>query len=288
MYIGGVKPTNKQQNKPNSYEDFNDKYKLAPFQLNMMELKTIYSSNIPVDCYILKNRLESEGLDCFIFDDHMVWIHPFMAVAIGGVKLKVPLDQVEVAERIIDLVSIGKLTDEAGEYEINSIFENEVCRQNEILTIKSQIRNDHSLLDSPGELKTRWLNEEEIGRLVAEERNFLAFSTIKSDFTWDQFWAHLFDFDSSIFRYLRIRPVEFFLDKELVDNYNATVPDESIAICPKCRTENVSYGYAIDYQWDFLYLLWSSLLSSPFPWFRKKYHCFNCGFNFRFKDETHE
>ena len=70
-----------------------------------MELKTIYTSNTPVECYIIKGRLESEGLDCFIFDDNIIWVNPFRAVAVGGVKLKVPSVQVEFAEKIMSLPS---------------------------------------------------------------------------------------------------------------------------------------------------------------------------------------
>lgn len=59
-----------------------------------MEFKTIFTSNIPIDCHILKGRLQSDGLDPFIFDENIIWLDPFKAVAIGGVKLKVPANQV--------------------------------------------------------------------------------------------------------------------------------------------------------------------------------------------------
>jgi len=68
----------------------------------MVKLETIFSSNIPVDCYILKGRLETDGFDCFVFDENIVWVHPFKAVAIGGVKLKVPSDQLILAQKSID------------------------------------------------------------------------------------------------------------------------------------------------------------------------------------------
>jgi len=82
--------------------------------LNTQKLETIYTSNIPIDCHILRGRLESEGLDCFIFDDRIVWVHPFFAVAVGGVKLKVPINQIEFGEKIISLVKQGKLIDDKG------------------------------------------------------------------------------------------------------------------------------------------------------------------------------
>ena len=108
-----------------------------------MELKTVFTSNIPMDCYIIKGRLESEGLDCFIFDNNIVWVNPFKAVAVGGVKLKVPTDQIDLAEKIMSLVKQNKLIDDNGEYEMAQVFENEISRQNEILNIKTQIRKDN-------------------------------------------------------------------------------------------------------------------------------------------------
>lgn len=62
----------------------------------MTKLLTIFSSNIPVDCHILKGRLSTDGIDCFIFDEQIVWVDPFKAVAIGGVKLKVPSNQFDL------------------------------------------------------------------------------------------------------------------------------------------------------------------------------------------------
>ena len=68
----------------------------------MTKLITVYSSNIPIDCHILKGRLESEGIPCFIYDEQMICVHPFVAVAIGGVKLKVPFDKYFQSQKIIN------------------------------------------------------------------------------------------------------------------------------------------------------------------------------------------
>ena len=214
----------------------------------MTELETIYSSNIPVDCHILKGRLESDGLDCFIFDENIVWVHPFKAVAIGGVKLKVPSDQIGFAKEIISLLKQDKLIDEDGEYEIANVYNNEIRRQNEILEIKSLIRKTPLLLDKQSDFKPKFLNQEEIHILINSERRFQELSNKKLNFTWKQFWYELFDFDRSVFKYLRIRPVDYYLDKEIVDNSNSHTNSESEIICPNCKSGNVNYGYAIDYK----------------------------------------
>ena len=70
----------------------------------MIKLETVFSSNIPIDCHILKGRLESEGINCFLFDENIVWVHPFKAVAIGGVKLKVTSDRYDFANKILTQV----------------------------------------------------------------------------------------------------------------------------------------------------------------------------------------
>jgi hypothetical protein len=98
-----------------------------------------------------------------------------------------------------------------------------------------------------------------------------------------EFLAELFEFDGSIFEYLRQRPVEYYLDKEMVDLYKDTLPDTGLETCPSCNSDNVSYGYAIDYKWDVLYMI-LSLISIPFPLIRKNYHCFNCGNNYKLRE----
>jgi hypothetical protein len=246
-----------------------------------MELKTVFTSNIPVDCHILKNRLETEGLECFIHDENFIWVNPFRAVAIGGVKLKVPEDQAEYALSIIDNLNYGKLIDENGVYEMGSVFQNEINRQNEILDIKYQIRNDASLLDKPGEIKTVWLSKNEIEQLLVFEKRFLMYSNIKTEITWEQFWYELLDFDRDFFKYLKPRPVDYYSDKELVENYKNQSITDNTNLCPHCKSENVSYGYAIDFKWDIAYLILSFLFLGPFPLTRKKYHCFSCGYNYR-------
>ena len=91
----------------------------------------------------------------------------------------------------------------------------------------------------------------------------------------------MFDFDRDVFKYLRYRPVEYFLDKEIVDNYKSKSLSDIAVICPNCKSNNTKHGYAIDYKWDILYLILSLLFLIPFPLIRKKTHCFECGFDFK-------
>lgn len=253
----------------------------------MIRLKTIYSSNIPVDCHILKGRLETEGINCFIYDENVVWVHPFRAVAVGGVKIKVPEDQQEKAANTIALQQTQQLSDENGIYSLSEVFQNEINKQNEILGIKSAIRKNPDLLGEPEKLKTEILSGVELVVLIESEIEFNRLSNKRLNFDWKNFWYELLDFDRSVFSYLRIRPVEYYLDKELVERFNDTSDTDSHDFCPECHSTNVKFGYAIDFKWDVLYLVLSLLTSTPLWPIRKKMHCFDCGFDFKQNDHQH-
>jgi hypothetical protein len=246
----------------------------------MIKLITIFSSNIPIDCHILKGRLETEGISCFIYDENLIWVDPFKAVAIGGVKLKVPSDKFLQSQKIIDLTSQGKLFDDNGEYKIAEILNNEINRQNEVLSIKSKIRNDSSLIDKNTFSDSKLIEQIDIQELIKNEREFLELSKNKFEFSWKQFFYELFDFDRSVFKYLRTKPVEYYIEKEIVENYINQKESKRITKCPNCDSDNVSFGYAIDFKWDILYLILSLLMAPLFP-IRKKYHCFDCGYDFK-------
>lgn len=251
----------------------------------MTKLITIYSSNIPIDCYILKGRLETEGISSYIYDENLIWMHPFKAIAIGGVKLKVPSDKFLHCQKIIDLTSQGKLFDDTGEYNIAEILNNEINRQNEILSIKSKIRNDSSLLDKTTFNDSKLIEQIDTQELLKNERDFLELSKKKFEFTWEQFLYELFDFDRSVFKYFRTKPVEYYIEKEIVENYNNQKESKRITNCPNCGSDNTSFGHAIDFKWDILYLILSLLIAPLFP-IRKKYHCFDCGNDFMRNKKT--
>jgi len=247
----------------------------------MAKLITVYRSNIPIDCHIIKGRLETEGIPCFVFDENLIWVYPFKAVAIGGVKLKVPSDLYKQSRKIINLASQGKLIDETGEYQVSDVLNNEINRQNEILFIKSKIRNNSSLLDKSVFNESKFIDTIEIERIIEDEREFQEFSKKKFKFSWKQFFYELFDFDKDIFKYLRTRPSNYYIEKETVENYINQKESRQITICPKCHSDNTIFGYAIDFKWDILYLLISFILFMPLYPIRKKYHCFDCGNDFK-------
>ncbi|MCJ8167233.1 DUF2007 domain-containing protein [Pontibacter sp. E15-1] len=70
-------------------------------------LITIATFNDVTEAYILKGRLESEGILCFLGDEHIIGAHPFYSVAVGGVKLKVTENDEDEARGILKQIWQG-------------------------------------------------------------------------------------------------------------------------------------------------------------------------------------
>jgi hypothetical protein len=64
---------------------------------------TIMSFTYPQDAYIIKGRLEADGIDCFLKDELTVQVDNFYTNALGGVKLQVKeSDKARAIELLID------------------------------------------------------------------------------------------------------------------------------------------------------------------------------------------
>lgn len=66
-----------------------------------MELITLKVFDNAIDAHILKCKLESEDIACFIFDEHLVTMNPLFNLAVGGIKLKINQDDAKRAKSII-------------------------------------------------------------------------------------------------------------------------------------------------------------------------------------------
>ncbi len=67
-----------------------------------MEMVTLRSFDNYFAAHILLGRLEEAGIQCFLKDEHTVTTNPMLSNAIGGIKLQVPITEVEHAKAIID------------------------------------------------------------------------------------------------------------------------------------------------------------------------------------------
>lgn len=70
----------------------------------MKQLVTIKTFTYPHEAYVIRGKLESEGIQTFLKDEMTVQVYNFYSNAVGGVKLQVPSEDVERALSIIDSV----------------------------------------------------------------------------------------------------------------------------------------------------------------------------------------
>ncbi|QEC51563.1 putative signal transducing protein [Anseongella ginsenosidimutans] len=68
-----------------------------------------------MEAHLLKSRLESEGIPCFLFDEHLVNMNPLYSVAVGGIKLKIQEADKEKTLEILREIEGGHNLDENGE-----------------------------------------------------------------------------------------------------------------------------------------------------------------------------
>ncbi len=71
-----------------------------------MKLVTVAIFPLPQDAYIIRSRLEAEGIVSFLKDEFTVQTDNFLSNAIGGVKLQVSEDDVQKAKDILEEQSI--------------------------------------------------------------------------------------------------------------------------------------------------------------------------------------
>lgn len=76
----------------------------------MGDFVTVLTMSYPQQLYIIKGRLESEGIECFIKDELTVQSNNLWSNAVGGVKLQVQKKDVERAVAL--LTELGYIINE--------------------------------------------------------------------------------------------------------------------------------------------------------------------------------
>ncbi|MCK0157390.1 DUF2007 domain-containing protein [Cellulophaga sp. F20128] len=74
--------------------------------------KTIAKFQYSAEALIVKGRLEAEGVQVFLTDNHTIDTDPLVSNAIGGVKLKVLSEDVEKSQGILDSIQKYSVDDE--------------------------------------------------------------------------------------------------------------------------------------------------------------------------------
>ena len=67
----------------------------------MTKLITITSYSEPIEAYIVKGRLEAEGIPAFIANEHHISLAWYLSHALGGVKIQVHMKDKNKAEEIL-------------------------------------------------------------------------------------------------------------------------------------------------------------------------------------------
>lgn len=68
----------------------------------MENFKTLTTFTFPTELAVVKSKLESEGIECKVLDEHTVQVHNFLSQAIGGVRLQVAESNLERARLILE------------------------------------------------------------------------------------------------------------------------------------------------------------------------------------------
>ena len=80
-----------------------------------MALITLKSFDNSMDAHILKSKLESEGIVCYLFDEHTVTMNPLYNVTVGGIKLKINEADLEFAREIYNSIQNTPFTNDKNE-----------------------------------------------------------------------------------------------------------------------------------------------------------------------------
>ncbi|RYM33817.1 DUF2007 domain-containing protein [Brumimicrobium glaciale] len=77
-----------------------------------MPLVTIMTSDNNIDIHMMKGKLESEEITCYVFDENIVTLNPLFNIAVGGIKLRVHELDAEKAKDIIKEINSTPSRDE--------------------------------------------------------------------------------------------------------------------------------------------------------------------------------
>ncbi|GAA4299835.1 DUF2007 domain-containing protein [Compostibacter hankyongensis] len=66
------------------------------------ELITLASYDNSFTANLYKTKLEAAGITCYLMDEHSTVLTPFLSNAIGGIKLRVFLEDAERALQVLD------------------------------------------------------------------------------------------------------------------------------------------------------------------------------------------
>ena len=163
----------------------------------------------------------------------------------------------------------------------------EFCKVKEELRIRSELRQGVSTKGERLLFSPRYHTAQEVQDIVAAEQQHEQ-NREKEPLTWAKLISGLIE--GGLARYIRRNSTEFYLEDELIStNERTSVTEAHSVVCPKCGSTNVKFGFSVHQRQGAgsfaLTFLFSILFAmpAPFPKYRKRYHCFCCGEEFKIK-----
>lgn len=80
-----------------------------------MDFVTIKVFDNPIEAHLLKSKLESEGIPCFLQDENIVSLNPLYNYAVGGIKLNIPSSDLKATQQILAEIESAPNLDQAEE-----------------------------------------------------------------------------------------------------------------------------------------------------------------------------
>jgi hypothetical protein len=77
-----------------------------------MKLVTLRTFDNAIDAHLICSKLESEGIQTFLFDENIISLNPLYSNMIGGIKLKIAEGELDHARKVLREVDASPLTDE--------------------------------------------------------------------------------------------------------------------------------------------------------------------------------
>ena len=106
-----------------------------------MELITLQIYDTAIAARIIKNRLESEDIRCYILDENIVTLDPLLNYAVGGIRLQVNKEDLERAKSILAEIDDTPLTDDQDE-----VIECPNCQSTQLYTDFKSIKDPKGFL----------------------------------------------------------------------------------------------------------------------------------------------
>lgn len=76
-----------------------------------MELVTLKTCDSAIEAHMIRSKLESEEIACYVFDENMVTLNALYANAVGGIKLKINRFDIDRALLVLEEIEQNKFVD---------------------------------------------------------------------------------------------------------------------------------------------------------------------------------